>query len=176
MKTLILYLLTLPHLLFGQNYRLIMDKDLEPYIEELVHEAESRGDHTFRQRIVREVKHIEYGAIVRETRDSATNQLLIASTKDKITGLSNKETRKIVINFEISQDTMLTKLTLWHEIGHLLKKDFHNLHTCVDCSDIMSEFFPSDLSEYYDKEFLRKKLDDYFCYLKGYGMIYQCSL
>lgn len=176
MKTLILIFFILQHSLFGQNYRLVMDKDLEPYVEELVREAESRGHSNFRQQIVREVTRIEYGEIVRETRDSLTNQLLVSSSRDKITGLSNKQTRKIVINFHISHDTMLTKLTLWHEIGHLLKKDFHNLHTCVDCSDIMSEFFPADLSQYLNEEFMKKRLDDFFCYLKGYGMIYQCSL
>jgi len=60
----------------------------------------------------------------------------------------------------ILSDTIQTKVTVFHEIGHIVKQNGN--HICGRCYNIMSQYAPADLSPYTDEEFWEEILDIYF--------------
>lgn len=123
---------------------------LEPYVEEFIQEAENRG-YYLRFFLMERVDYIR----VHPTLGMAPND-------DRI-GVVGIDYRGFYVSLRILDDPMKLRLTVFHELGHLIKQSPD--HTCDMCFDIMSGVSHPDKSVYEDPEFWKIKLDDYFNWL-----------
>lgn len=132
---------------FSQNKKLLIDNEIEPYIEQFVAEALDRGFYA-RFYLIENIDHIRFH-----------NGLIGTS----VMGTVSADMRSIYLNPITLSDTLLLRTTIYHEIGHIIKKSGE--HTCFNCYDIMSEHAPISNDVYRDDEFWALRLDDYFKWL-----------
>lgn len=128
---------------------LIMDSDVEPFLEQFVEDAKDRGFYV-RSFLIQRIDSIYFH-----------NGL----TGTPTIGAVSMDMRTIYLNPDIRDNTLLLRTTIYHEIGHVIKKSGE--HTCDSCYDIMSQNAPKDDSKYLDNEFWALKLDEYFEWLNG---------
>ena len=131
---------------------LAIDSRLEPYVEEFIEEGLERGFH-LRGFLIKKVDFI----LVVESFSKV-------HLGEKIGGIS-PDRRSLYISSKILKDSVLTRVTLFHELGHIIKNT--DLHSCYNCDDIMAEFAPEDLILYRDEEFWDKIVDAYFKFLNN---------
>ena len=124
-----------------------MSPDVVPIVEDFIKDGKERGFY-LRFYLMEKIEAIIFS-------DNLQGRLGVTDSYEKI----------IYLSPIITEDPILFKLTVYHEIGHLLKFTGH--HSCVQCYDIMSEYAPIDLSLYKNKNFLKEKIDDYFIWLSS---------
>lgn len=126
---------------------LSIDDRLVPYVEDYISEGRKRGFY-LRSFLIERVDYILVA-------DSMTS----SKPGEKIGGVG-ADMRGLYVSSKILSDTIQTKVTIYHELGHIIKQN--GKHVCYNCYNIMSEYAPIDLSPYKDEEFWEKILDIYF--------------
>lgn len=128
---------------------LIMDGDVEPFLEQFVEDAKDRGFYV-RSFLIQRIDSIYFHNSLKNT---------------PVIGTVSEDMKTIYLNPNIRDNSLLLRTTIYHEIGHVIKKSGE--HTCNSCYDIMSENAPEDDSKYLDDEFWALKLDEYFKWLNS---------
>ena len=82
-----------------------------------------------------------------------------------------KDKRGFYLAPRLSGDSLKLKLTIYHEIGHIIKQSKY--HVCYNCDEIMAEYSPKDISVYKDEDFWNKRLNEYFRWLNSNTIIIQ---
>lgn len=143
MKKIIFIFVMLFSMLTSSQNRLSYSNELHPLILEFVNEGLDRDLNLF-------------GFIVENVDWIVLSNKL---PKDQL-GVLIREKRVILI--KNGMDVMSTRITLFHELGHLLTDA---KHTCYVCTDIMSEK-ALDPYYFYDKEVYKIEMDKFFNYIK----------
>lgn len=130
--------------------KLSMDNEIVPYVEEFISEAQERGFYV-RFLLMNKIDYIFF------------HEGLGTSEGDDRIGVVGKDERGIYISPKIKDNPIKMRLTIYHEIGHILKKS--GKHTCKYCYEIMSEYSPPDLKPFMNPKFWKLKLDNYFNWL-----------
>lgn len=128
-----------------RNY-IEISEALEPHVEEFIVEAQKRGFYV-RFYLMEKIDYI---------------YLVDNMPKNKL-GFVGEDKRGFYVSSSIDYSEIKLRLTVFHEIGHILKNTGY--HSCFHCHDIMSENIPNDLSKYEDTSFWKEKLDIYFEWL-----------
>ena len=133
--------------------RLSISEELEPYLREYITEGQKRGIHNIESWMMREVDKIY---IVEN---------FSSFYKPNVLGVTLSGWRIIHINSACMNDILILKRTLYHELGHAVKKSSE--HTCYQCSDIMGtkELQKDDLELIRNKESWNEEVDKYFQWL-----------
>lgn len=155
MKNLLSLLLLISFTSWSQNY-ISLSPEVEPIIEEFIEDAYDRGY------FVRSYLYERIDAIV-------FNEMLSEDIENRI-GIVDESYRIIFLSTKIKDNSILLKLTVYHEIGHLLKGPENIKHPCINCSHIMAEYAPSDLLPYYNKDYMKQRVDEYFDWLTSRGL------
>ena len=122
-----------------------MDKEIEYYVEDFIQEGEKRG---FYLRFYL-MERIDY--------------MLFEETGEDIIGLVGEDKRGFYISPSVRETPIKLRLTVYHEIGHILKNSIY--HSCDYCYDIMSSMAPLDLNPLTKEVFWQEQLDEYFVWL-----------
>lgn len=130
-----------------RNY-IEISEALEPYVEEFILEAQERGFYV-RSYLMEKIDYI----------------YLVDNIPNNKLGFVGEDKRGFYVSSSIDDSEMKLRLTVFHEIGHILKNTGE--HSCFVCYDIMSEHNPNDLSVYEDDLFWEEKLNNYFEWLNG---------
>ena len=117
--------------------KLHIDNRLIPYVEEFIDEGKKRGFY-LRGYMIEKFDFI----MVADSLPANPGQI-----GEKI-GQVGFGGRGFYINKIILSDTIQTKITVFHEIGHIVKGNGN--HICGQCYNIMSAYAPRDLSPYTD--------------------------
>lgn len=131
---------------FTQN-KLSYSTELDPLILEFVNEAAER-DYIVFPKIVEGVDWI----------------VLVNNLHPRQMGGWDKEKRVIFIRN--GMDVITAKITLFHELAHMLTDSED--HSCEKCTDIMSAYALKDHSYYEDTEVYEAELDTLFNYIKNF--------
>lgn len=134
-----------------QKASLTMDNTVIPIVEEFTQEGQERGFY-LRFYLMERVDNIVF------LKDFGTGT-------DPRLGTISADYRSIYLSPELQEQPLLLKVTVFHEIGHIIR--FSGEHTCFNCYDIMSEYAPETLEPYQNETFWEYKLDDYFDWLNG---------
>lgn len=126
---------------------LSMSPDVVPIVENFIKDGKERGFY------------------LRHYLISKVDLIIFSDNLGRKLGVTDKFSKIIYLSPRITEDKILFKLTVYHEIGHLLK--FTGEHSCFNCYDIMTEYAPLDLSPYNDETFFKEKIDDYFEWLNN---------
>lgn len=132
-----------------QKSSLVMSKEIVPIMEEFIKEGQDRG---FYLRF-----------FLMERIDSIVFSDFIFKKDDERLGIFDMKNKMIMLSPNLLDNLLLLKLTIYHEIGHVIK--FSGEHSCFNCYDIMSEYAPMDLRPYTSKTFMKYKIDEYFQWL-----------
>ena len=135
---------------FSQN-SLTMDSEVVPIVENFIKEGEKRGFY-LRFLLMERIDNILF------LKDLGTGV-------DTRLGTVSADYRSIYLASKLKEDKLLLKITIFHEIGHIIK--FNGNHSCFNCYDIMSEYAPQDLRAYESEAFMKHKLDEYFAWLNS---------
>ena len=129
-----------------------MDNSVIPIVEEFIEEGRKRGFY-LRFFLMERIDHIVF------LKDfGGTNE-------DPRLGIVSGDYRSIYLSPTLKENPLLLKITVFHEIGHIIK--FSGEHTCFNCFNIMSEYAPETLEPYRNEKFWQHKLDEYFRWLNG---------
>jgi len=121
-----------------------ISKEIDKYALEFVKESEKRG--VAIKRLI--IDRVDYIVI--------SNKL-----PNSLYGVTFFDKRSIFINESILKDTIKTKFTVFHELGHALT---NKLHVCQLCDHIMSEKV-KDFTPYSNKKHWDNTLDVFFKWL-----------
>lgn len=80
-------------------------------------------------------------------------------------GFYNNKTKTITLTPFLQTDKILLKLVLFHELGHALLGEKFYLHSCSNCSHIMSQYMPENFCDYSNPCFWESTLDEFFIYI-----------
>lgn len=144
-KILFIFALLFTLTMSSQN-RLSYSTELDPLMLEFVNEAAERNYFPFDE-IVQEVDSI----------------LLVDFLPPEKMGFVDRENRIIYIRNRMS--VIEAKITLFHELGHILTD---NSHPCEKCTDIMALYGMRDHSYYEDEKVYEAELDKLFDYIKSF--------
>jgi len=132
--------------------RVNIDKRLVEYVEDYIDQAQERGFYV-RGLIVKRIDYIYIiDSIGTDERDHT-----------QIIGSVGNDRRGFVIAEEVLKDTILTRVTVYHEIGHILAKS--SKHVVRDKYHIMSSTHPEDDNILRDKIIMNGLIDEYFKWL-----------
>lgn len=150
MEKLILLLILL-HSFFIQSQEdyLAMSPEIEPIMEEYMKDAKDRGFYV--------------RALVMERLDFIMFDDNLGVNGDTRLGITSPSNKLILLSKTLLKDKMLLKVAVYHELGHLLKNT--GVHPCNKCYHIMSAYAPSLILPYYNEDFMKKRLDEYFKWL-----------
>lgn len=130
---------------------LTMDNEVIPIVEEFIEEGQKRGFY-LRFFLMEKIDEIFF---IKE----------FGTGEDPRLGTVGNNYRSIYLSPKLKENPLLLKITVFHEIGHIIK--FSGEHTCFNCHDIMSEYAPETLEAYENEKFWQYKLDEYFKWLNG---------
>ena len=156
MKHLIFLFLFVPGLLLSQEFfvepssEFKMDSRIEPYVESFISDAEDRG--FFLRSYL--IDKIDYALF-----DNSVGM----QPGDYTLGVVGLDKRGFYLSPAIESDPLVMRITVMHEIGHIIKKSGE--HTCSNCYDIMSDSLPLDRSPFTNDVFWNLKVDEYFIWL-----------
>lgn len=151
MKNLILILLFTYTTGFSQQRYLTMSDELVPIIEEYIKDAEDRGFY-IRYFLMRKLDLIDF------------DDTLGVGDDNRI-GITFPDSKVILLSTKLLKNRLLLKIAVYHELGHLLKNSGY--HSCIQCYSIMSAYAPDTILPYYNKEFFKKRIDEYFIWLNS---------
>lgn len=130
------------------NSQILQDPGLEGIFTDFIDEGKERG-YDYTSKIYDNLVSIEYSDLVYPKLGQYTHY--------------NKTIR---VSPFLQIDTLVLKLVVFHELGHLIKETSY--HSCFNCTDLMSERSGKNYFYYYRKEEnYEKELDKLFKWLDG---------
>lgn len=130
----------------AQDKSLNYSVELEPYIIEFINEG-----------LKRDVK------VVDTIFSRLDNIVTTSNLKYPQLGFYSAYNKTILISDFTQIDTLAIKVTLFHELGHVL---LGIGHSCKSCTDIMSQYGPRSFSIYADKVLWSEELDKFYKLIK----------
>lgn len=125
-----------------------ISESLEPFVEEFIEEALERGFYV-RFYLMEKIDYI----------------YLVDNMPVGKLGFVGEDERGFYVSSEIENSSLQLRLTIFHEIGHILKGSGD--HVCYSCDSIMAEYYDKELFEEMEDEVWEEKLDEYFKWLNN---------
>ena len=144
--------------IFGQECevnRLSMDNEVVPYVEQFIADGLDRGFY-LRSFLINKIDYIYFNPTI---------------TDPEVIGFVGEDKRGFYLAPRLRGDSLKLKLTIYHEIGHIIKNSGD--HVCYDCNEIMAAYSPKDISVFENEEFWALKLDEYFQWLDSDVIVIQ---
>lgn len=135
--------------------KLSMDTEVVPYIEQFIEDGLKRGFY-LRSFLIERVDYIYFNPNINDP---------------EVIGFVGEDKRGFYLAPRLSGDSLKLKLTIYHEIGHIIKQS--GSHVCYNCNEIMAEYSPKDISIFKDEEFWNERLDEYFRWLNSDVIVIQ---
>jgi len=149
-RYIILFCLFVRQAVFSQNNKetsISMDNDVVPYVEQFILDGKNRGFH-LRGFLLNKIDYIYFNPSIMDP---------------EVIGFVGNDKRGFYLAPRLREDSLKLKMTIYHEIGHIIKNTKH--HVCFDCDEIMAEYSPKNINLFRDAYFWNKKVDNYFNWL-----------